>query len=249
MTRCSKTALVMISLLSLSACKTVDTPVVGKAADSMMGMRKDTEARLSTAASEAIAAGKTVEAAKLYEDLYKKNKHDKTIALNYAQLLRKTGNPKMASSVLKPFLTTKEGAMIEKADPMLLNEFAASEIALGQMKSAETALNGVLEDEKSENLHADAYNLMGVTLDAQGQHKEAEQMFRLAMDGWKGNPTSVMNNLALCLASQGMFDDSLTTLRRALVMAPDKQEIARNIQIVSDLRDAIVPTAPVVLKK
>ena len=58
-----------------------------------------------------------------------------------------------------------------------------------------------------------------------------------------------MNNLAVCLASQGMFDESLTTLRQALVMAPRKQEIANNIQMVSELRLAVLPSAPVSIQK
>ena len=57
-----------------------------------------------------------------------------------------------------------------------------------------------------------------------------------------------MNNLGLCLAAQGMFDESLTMLRQALIKAPHKQEIARNIVMVDNLRKALVPTAPVSVK-
>ena len=47
-----------------------------------------------------------------------------------------------------------------------------------------------------------------------------------------------MNNLALCLANQGMFDESLDTLRQALVMAPDKQEVEVRAR-ACDLRERI----------
>jgi Tfp pilus assembly protein PilF len=69
-------------------------------------------------------------------------------------------------------------------------------------------------------------------------------MFRQALDGWKGDPTSVMNNLGLCVASEGKFDEALDQLRRALVIAPQKEEIARNIVLVEGLRDKVVPKAP-----
>ena len=82
------------------------------------------------------------------------------------------------------------------------------------MRWRKTALNQVLEDKKTARFHADAYNLLGLVLDAKNQHKEAEQNYRQALDGWKGDPTSVMNNLGLCLAAQGQFDESLMMLRQ-----------------------------------
>ena len=127
----------------------------------------------------------------------------------------------------------------------MINEYAAASIETGDYDLAENLLNKVLEDKKAAPFHADAFNLLGIALDAKGQHKEAEQSYRQALDGWKGDPTSVMNNLGLCLASQGMFDESLTTLRKALIKAPHKEEIARNIKMVSDLRKSFVPKAPI----
>lgn len=229
--------------LGLSACATDGTTT--NAIDSMSGKRAATEARLSTAAAEAIAEGKTDEAVFNFEKLYKMNKKDPVTALNYAQVLRKSGNARKAQEVLSSFVTGKKS----KDMPLLKNEYAATLIELGKLDEAETLLNAVLDDPGASHLHADAANLMGIALDARGAHKDAEKMFRMALDSWKGDATSVMNNLALCLASQALFDESLSTLRKALVMAPAKQEIARNIEIVSALRDAVVPTAPVKVSK
>ena len=130
----------------------------------------------------------------------------------------------------------------------MLTEYAASHIALGDFAKGEETLNRVLENSKAAPWHNDAYNLMGVSMDAQGEHKEAEQLFRMALDGWQGDPSSVMNNLGLSLAAVGRFDESLDILRKALVMSPAKSEIARNIQIISDLRGAVIPKAPVDIK-
>lgn len=252
MTRINKKAgfplIAIFSLTLLSSCKAADTPLVGTAIDSMAGKKAATELRLSTAAAEASARGETAEALRQYEKLYAKNKNDRDIALNYAQLLRKTGNPQRAMIILSPFLLDKEGKEQRKIDPLLLNEYAAVEIELGNLDHATHLADRVLSNAKAPEFHADAKHLKGVALDAQGKHSAAEEMFRQSMESWKGDPTSVMNNLALSLAAQGKFDESLTMLRKALVMAPGKQDIARNIQFVETLRDTIVPKAPIDIK-
>ncbi|MDF3024095.1 MAG: tetratricopeptide repeat family protein [Alphaproteobacteria bacterium] len=206
-------------LLTLGACKTDGS--LEDPANSLLGMKDETEAHEIKAAEDALASGNTKDALELFRVVHEKKPKNAKITLRYAQLLRQTG-----------------------ASPAMLVELAAADIALGDFNGGEKALNAVLEDQKASALHTEAYNMMGVVLDAKGQHKDAEDMYHQALAGWKGNPASVMNNLALSLANQGLFDQSLTTLRKALVIAPDKQEVARNIQIVSDLRDNIVPAAP-----
>ena len=59
------------------------------------------------------------------------------------------------------------------------------------------------------------------------------------MDLWIGAPVNVMNNLALNLAHQGYFDDSLNLLRQALVMEPDNDKVAANIDFVRGLQQAV----------
>ena len=244
------TIVLSLALLLIAAgCKATDTPLAGKAIDSLTGKSAAAEERLSTAAVNAIAEGKADEALTLYARLYARNNEGffnpdrahQEIALNYAQLLRKTGKAQRALVVLAPFVETRSGAIKYGADPIVLNEYAAGSIELGNLEKAEKILNSVLENEDALNFHADACNLLGIVLDAQGGHKEAEQLFRKSLDSWKGDATSVMNNLAISLANQGLFDESLTTLNQALIISPDKQEIARNIQIVQDLRQSLVP--------
>ncbi len=238
------TALSLAALLCVVSCKTTDTPLIGPAVNSLTGMHDETEARLNTAANNAVTAGKTDEALALYTKLYA-NDQSRDVALNYSQLLRKTGKTGKALDVLKPFVNGRDGSIRDNAEPIMLNEYAAANIEAGNYKMAEDALNKVLEDKKAASFQSDAYNLFGIVLDAKGQHKDAEEYYRQALDGWKGDPTSVMNNLGLCLASQGKFDESLTILRQALILAPQKPELARNIQMVTDLRKSVVPTAPI----
>lgn len=233
--------------LALSACAAGErhAPI-----DSVKGFKEVREQRLATAAAEAIAAGKTMEALQTYEDLYGKSSGKEDVALNYAQLLRKAGKADRAVAVLAPFAGAgKDGKKFNtKASGLILNEYAAAQIELGNLDLAENALNHVLGEQNQAPMHADANNLMGIIKDAQGYHKQAEELFRKSLAAWKGDATSVMNNLALCLASLGNFDDSLTMLRRALVMNPEKKELARNIEYVEGLRAAVVPTAPLAVR-
>lgn len=248
-TACSLVALTAALMLSGCVVATNDAGV-GAPIDSMMGKKAMTERRLATAAIDAIAAGKADEALISYEKLYKRSFKNADVSLNYAQLLRKAGRVDEAVKVLAPFVA-KEGAMMSGNPPQALikTEYAAALIARGDFAAAQAMLDTVLASPEAADFHPDASHLAGIALDAQGNHKAAEKLFRQALDGWKGDPTSVMNNLALNLASQGLFDESLTTLRRAQVMAPDKTEIAQNIDIVNSLRRAVVPTAPVNIKK
>lgn len=233
----------------LSACAASSDTQVGDPLDSMQGQRAATERRLATSAADAMQAGKTQEALVSYEKLYQRDSRNPDVAVNYAQLLRRSGKADQAVKILAPFADGNRKDSSRAPRAMLKNEYAAALIETGKFERAQTMLETVLSDAALADFHPDASNLSGIALDAQGQHKAAEKLFRQALDGWKGDPTSVMNNLALNLASQGMFDEALTTLRRAQIMAPEKAEIARNIQIVSGLRDAVVPKAPISLKK
>lgn len=243
------TGIFLAGLLALAGCKTAtEAPVVGDAIDSLNGRKAATEQRLATVAAEAIAEGKTAEAlshyAKLYEhgSLYTSSARNKPleVAVNYAQLLRRTGDVKRALEVLQPFVKTRRGYLMGDVYPIVLNEYAAINVELGEFKVADAMLEKVLSDEKASAFHPDANNLKGVMLDAQAQHKEAEASFRKALEGWQGDKTSVMNNLGLNLAAQGLFDESLLTLRQALVSARHKEDVARNIQMVEALRKAVV---------
>lgn len=245
MMRTCTAMMLALAVLALPGCKASKAPVVGEMINGLTGMPNEAEARLRTAAHSAMAQGRTDEALGFYAKLHDRQPKDAEAALNYAQLLRRIGKTEKAVEVLEPFVIARYAAVRDNALPAVVNEYAAANTELGKLELAETALNHVLEDKTAEEYHNDAYNLMGVVMDAKGQHKEAEEYFREALDGWKGDPSSVMNNLGLNLAAQGMFDQSLSVLRQALIKAPKKTEIAKNIQLVSDLRKAYVPTAPI----
>lgn len=228
----------ILGCLSLAGCVDRKDPV-----DSMQGMKAAREARLSTAASEAMAAGRTEEALALYKKRYADRPEDRVGAVNYAQLLRKTGRAPEAADILAGFVTRSE------TDPLLLNEYAATLIEIGEIEKAGEILDTVLADNTAKAFHADARNLKGVLLAGQNRHAEAEIEFRQAWEGWKGDATSVMNNLGLAQANQQKFTDALNTLRWALALNPAKKEIARNIQIVTDMQAKVTPKKPVSVYK
>lgn len=223
--------LVLTSFLVMSLAACADTKDMKDPINSMRGMKVERERRLATAASDAIAEGKIDEALPIFERRYGKKPDDRDVAVNYAQLLRKSGKSGQALGVLEPFVED------DTTDGLVLTEYAAALLETGQTKAAQDILNAVIADPKLSEFHADAKNQLGISYAAENRPADAEAMFRDAWEGWRGDATSVMNNLGLAQANQGKYDAALVTLRRALALAPHKTEIARNIDIISDLRD------------
>ena len=82
-----------------------------------------------------------------------------------------------------------------------------------------------------------AYQNLGIALDAKEMHPEAERAFRKGLEHWKGDPTTIMNNLALNLATQGFIDEAIEVLERAQALSPDRIEIERNLRIIRTLNE------------
>lgn len=208
---------------ALSACQTV--PADGSKS-SGPGMAADKAAGAKKSLSEA-------------EKLYKQKPNDELLAADYARALREDGRVDQAVVVLGPF------AMGKKPSVLTLTEYSSDQIALGDYKKAEKfAQKAIAADQGNYR----AYHNLGLALEAQGKHPEAEKALRKGLELWQGDdPTSIMNNLALNLASQGYLDESIDLLRRAQAMAPNRAEIERNVRIVTALQQAArgpTPTPP-----
>lgn len=163
---------------------------------------------------------------------YKRNSDNADIATRYGRALREANRLQRAAVVLTPF--ADDG----KKFPQAKIEYAATLAAMGSYEDAESYARDAIA---LRNESGQAYHILGVALEAQGLHKPAEAAFRNALEFWEGNPAPVLNNLGLNLAAQGYIDQSLETLRQALAIAPDRNEIERNIRIVS----ALLPRAHV----
>tara|TARA_R110002124_G_scaffold80819_6_gene213747 strand:+ start:73 stop:783 length:711 start_codon:yes stop_codon:yes gene_type:complete len=164
------------------------------------------------------------EAVQLYERLYARNSGDIGITVKYAEALRKAGMPQQALTVLSPLAESQM-----KAKPAVLVEYAASNIAVGRFMHAQHALDKFYGLDKKnaadkDDLQPQALNLNGLVLSASGHHAEAEEKYREALASWLGNPSIVMNNLALSLAQQGKFDEALDFLEQAQRQSTPEQQ-------------------------
>lgn len=234
MAKIKKSPLLILSLsacIALSACQTTNN----KMTESQL-RAQDVEGAMSRA-SVYSAEAKSLSVA---EYAYKKNPSDALAATDYARALRENGGMDQAALVLEPFVKSKDALSYS------LSEYAALMLAKGDAKKAEDyAQKAVLKDE--ENFRA--YHNLGLALEIQGKHPEAERAFRKGLELWQGDPTSIMNNLALNLSSQGYLDEAIEILRKAQTIAPEKVEIERNLRIVTALQQAARGPTPMPPKK
>lgn len=166
----------------------------------------------------------------LLEKLYKRNPDDANLAARYSRALRNANRLNRASIVIAPFARNER-----KPSAPAKTEFAAVQTALGNYEVAqEFASKAVAMDAGNY----EAYHILGIALDAQGEHKPAEAAFRQGLEIWQGDPTPILNNLGLNLASQGFLDEAAEVLRKALETSPNRDEVERNLRIVSALRES-----------
>lgn len=187
------------------------------------------DSALNRAASSASAQGDNMRSLAYTERVYKRNSDDPMAATNYAAALRENGYLEQAELVISP---VAHGA---NAPSPALAEFAALQLAQGNQNRAETFARKAVEKDPTNHK---AHHYLGIALDAQAKHEEAEKSFRNALDHWQGDPTPVMNNLALNLTSQGYLNEAAEILYKAKSIAPDRLEVERNLRIVTALQQS-----------
>lgn len=211
------------SVLALSACETASS-----SSNAALDRTAKIDSVLERAARDASRGGHTEQSLGIMENRYKRNSNDPAIATEYARALREMDYLNRASIVLSPFARDADGSLEAK------NEFSAIQLALGNYVMAEDfAKQVIMADEQN----AQAFQYLGIALDAQGMHQEAERAYRKGLDTWEGDPTSIMNNLALNLATQGYVDESVEILEKAQSIAPNRMEVERNLRIVRTLQE------------
>lgn len=222
-----------VSAALLSGCQTTQATQDRDARSSTIN------AALERAAYQAASRGEDESSLQLLEQMYKRNVNDPASAMKYASALRRLDYLNRAAIVLRPFASAADATTEVK------NEFAAIQLAQGNYSTAEEfAQQAIVMD--SENYKA--YHHLGIALDAQNMHKEAERAFRKGLDHWQGDPTPIMNNLALNLATQGHTQEAKAILEKALSVAPDRIELQRNLRIVSTLEEVNAPKRNPVLR-
>lgn len=221
-----------IAVLALSACQSTQP--------ANLDARYDRTAQIDAAMQRVSASSGFGGSLASLERKYKRKPEDEKLATAYASSLRRAEYPEQAATVLAPFAKDKKGSAAAKS------EYAAIQLALGNFESAEKyAQKAVVSDSKFYT----AYHHLGIALDAQNMLKEAERAYRKGLELWEGDPTSIMNNLALNLASQNFLDEAVEILRRAKALSPERREIERNLRIITALQESEGAPAPKPHKK
>ena len=226
----------LLSVVILSAC----AGGASKTAEPVSSMNPNLQTTaidkvMEKALKQAEAAGNKQEALALLQQVHARNPKDPIVATRYGRALREDDQINAAIRTLKPF-TKGENKSIEA-----LTELAMTQLSLGDFKAAELS---AVEATEMNSKNARAYLALGTAQDAQGRHQDAEISFREGLKHWKGDASPIMNNLALNLASQGHLEESLSLLKKAQKISPNRLELERNRRIISTLLEASGPRPP-----
>lgn len=214
--------------LTVATCILASTLLLASCAGSPDTSKKPTTKLSSVGANKSELYGDRKESLSTTAALYKRNPKDEFAAGRYSKALRESGDLKKAESVLAPFLKGKSPSTLT------YTEMGAMELETGDFKSAESYSRKAI---KVDNGNYRGWHILGISLDAQQKHPEAETAFRKALSLWQGDSIPVMNNLALNLAAQGYTDKALELLYSAKEKDPGRVEIERNIRIIRTLNE------------
>ena len=215
------TTTICVAAVSLASCASMP-----KTPEEAHQMRSEKIAEIIRRAENKAGLSRSL---KTLEKRYKSNSENEIAATEYAYALRKEGMLTRAQTILEPFAKSKDTSAPTKT------EYAKVLLEQGKTKESESyAQQAVLADDKYDR----AYHVLGVALDAQGMHEEAERAFRKGLELWEGDPTTIMNNLALNLASQNQLEEASEILYKAQALSPERVEIERNIRIINALKQS-----------
>lgn len=228
-----------LAALALSACGGGATkPAVNASGVSTMNPNLKTTTISKSMEKEIAAAtanGDDQEVLAILAEAHAKNPDDAIVATRYGRALREDDQINAAIRTLSPH-ANGANKNIEAT-----TEMAMAQIAVGDFGAAENFASSAIEmNEKN----ARAYLAMGTAQDALGRHQDAEVSFRQGLKHWKGDPTPILNNLALNLASQGHLEESLSLLEKALSISPNRMDLERNRRIIATLVETSGPRAP-----
>ncbi len=219
--------LLLLATVSLAACQTTGSDRMSDSKQPISTQDR-IDAAVEKAAITASQNGSASGTLLALEKQYKRNSSDPAYALAYARGLRQAGYLNRASLVLEPF------AKSDKAIAGSKTEMSMIALGLGNYDLAEKYAQQAVIQNPSDHF---AFQNLGIALDAKEMHPEAERAFRKGLEHWQGDPTTIMNNLALNLAPQGFIEEAIEVLERAKALSPDRIEIERNLRIIRTLNE------------
>lgn len=194
---------------------TIDTPSVDKS--------------LYASASTALETGQYFRANQLFKQLIQNSPENPIYQMDYARLLRKTGQCQPALSALSKLeeMKPKEISVIE-----IREERGLCLLSLGKFQEAGVIFTDIINQDSTR---WKSINGAGLIFANKKKFTEANQYFDLAADVSNYNPT-VLNNQGLTKAIMGNFNDSIKILRDAAIQAPNgtdqKRRISLNLALV-----------------
>lgn len=219
--------MIALATTQLAACQTTQSGSPETGTPAVKNDQSINEAIERAALSAGLGSEETRMLSEI-EKTYKRDSDNPLNALNYGRALRKAQQFVAAEAVLKPFADKKDG-MAE-----IKEEMSSVQLELGKFSDAEKYAQDAVLLAPEDYI---AYRNLGIALEAKGMHAQAERAFRKSLEFWKGDPTPIMNNLALNLATQGFVDEAIDILERAKEIAPDNVRIERNLRIVKALNE------------
>jgi Flp pilus assembly protein TadD len=178
------------------------------------------------------AAALTADSAHDYETaagnwniLYQRHPDDSGLALNLARDFRYGGHAQSAIDVA--------GLFIERHGPSaaMLAELGKDYLAANRLGLAERTLRQAAAAAPSD---WQVLSALGVTIDYQGGHVQAEEIYARALALSPDNPI-LLNNLGLSQAQNGQLAGALATLRRAADQPAATAQVRQNLALVEAL--------------
>ena len=216
--------LLVMAVIALTGCQTTRKAEEYKTPSHEQRL----DAAIEKAAIQASKGGSASARLLALEKQYKRNSDSASYALAYATGLRQAGYLNRAAAILQPFADEEESKAGVKTEMSMIS------LGLGDYDAAEEYAQGAILQDPGDHY---AYQNLGIALDAKEMHPEAERAFRKGLEYWEGDPTTIMNNLALNLATQGYIDDAVEVLEKAKKISPDRIEIERNLRIIRTLNE------------
>ncbi|HTH17385.1 MAG TPA: tetratricopeptide repeat protein [Magnetospirillum sp.] len=184
------------------------------------------EPSLRTAAQMAEANGDWTAAIQHWSTLYQRRPDDRTVAVALARALRCKGTPEQAADLMQASLAKGE------RDPKVLAEMGKDYLAAERLGLATRALEEAITKAPTD---WENHSALGVTLDTQGRHAEAQAAYARALELSPDNPVA-LNNLALSLAQAGQLNDAIATLRRAMEQPSAGVQLRQNLALLLALK-------------
>ena len=157
---------------------------------------------------------------------YTANPADKTIGLQFANVLRMTGRNEQALAVMQ------EMAIKHSTDREVLAAYGKALAGAGQLKKA---LSVIQRAQTPDNPDWRLHSAAGAIYDQTGQPEPARAEYRKALDLNPGEP-SVLSNMGMSYLLTGDLKSSETYLRQAIARPGSDSRVRQNLALVIGLQ-------------